>query len=1140
MANTHHHVIKRNGKKEKLTFDKVHQRVLSLCEDLKKIDSYKVAQKVISGLYDGISTTKIDELLAETSALLNDEHPEYGLLAGRLVVSSIHKETSSSFYQTMKNIYKEGSLSDEFISKVKKYQKDLEKLIDYERDFAFDYLAIKTLSGKSNRPGYLMRVDNNIVERPQHLFMRVALAVADDNIKAIQELYDLISQGYYTHATPTLFNAGHRNNNYASCFLVQMESDSIDGIFNTAKEAGLISKYSGGIGIHVSNLRANGSKIRGNNGFSNGIVPWMKIFNEVACSVNQCFTPNTLIYTTEGIKKAKDIQLSDRTFGHDGNDYEITHQLSSYYKGKMLKIRLNKSMEDIELTPDHPFYVLKDVPREISYEEIINSLDSKRKSFEWCDANLLTNKDMAVFPIPNFEKDIEDFNEADCRFYGMMVGGGHITKKTNESGLTLSLNNDLEFVRNYLKVYNINFWENTPKEKKCEIRWTNSPHFKIKRSMLYDQNKDKIILPRFLNLPKNKILQIIRGILEFDGGVVGKELGTEISLEMTSKSLIESVIYMVLRLGALTSGYLRSERDGQLSKDNDFIPETKQAYVLQIPRIKDICDLFSIESSTKFKFIKYNDYLLTRIDEISYFEYDGEVFDYNVKTSESYITANGGLAHNGGKRAGAIAMYLEPWHSDVEAFLDMAKIQGPESVRARELFLAMWIPDLFFKRCETDDNWSLFCPNECPGLQDVYGEEFEELYSNYEKQGKSRKIIKARELLAKIAETQIEHGIPYMLAKDSVNKKSNQKNIGVVKSSNLCAEIVEVSTANETAVCNLASIGLPMFINVQKKEFDFKKLEKVVRIATKNLNNVIDRTFNPTEKCKTSNSKHRPIGIGVQGLADVFYQLDLAFDSDQALKLDRDIFETMYFAFLSESMELAKTQGSYESFKGSPTSEGILQFDMWGVNPSERYDWNQLKEDIKQYGLRNSLGIALMPTASTASIFGNVEAFEPQKGNIYKREVLSGEFILVNKHLVKSLEKLNLWNSNIKNRILADRGSVQNITEIPNEIKDIYKTAYELKQKSIMDHAAIRGPFVDQSQSMNLFFENIKMGSLTSAMMYGWKQGLKTISYYIRSKSASTSARVGEVAESSKMAQYNLDAVACSIDNKEACEGCSS
>lgn len=776
MANTHH-VIKRNGKKEKLSFDKVHQRVVTLCHDLKKIDTYKVAQKVISGLFDNISTTKIDELLSETAALLNDEHPEYGLLAGRIVISSLHKETNSSFYQTMKSLYKEEQLSDEFISKVKKHQNSIEKIINYDRDFNFDYFAIKTLSGKSDRPGYLMRVDNKIVERPQHLFMRVAVAIADDNIKSIQELYDLVSQGFYTHATPTLFNAGHKNNSLGSCFLIQMESDSIVGIFNTAKEAALISKHAGGIGIHVSNLRANRSRIKGNNGFSNGLVPWMKILNEVACSVNQ-----------------------------------------------------------------------------------------------------------------------------------------------------------------------------------------------------------------------------------------------------------------------------------------------------------------------------------------------------------------------GNRRAGSIAVYLEPWHADVEAFLEMPKIQGPEELRARELFLALWIPDLFFKRCESDEEWSLFCPNECPGLQDVYGDEFEELYTKYEKANKERKKIKARELLAKISEIQIEHGMPYMLAKDSINKKSNQKNIGVIKSSNLCAEIVEVSNENETANCNLASVALSKFVKTQKKEFDFKKLEKVVRVVTKNLNNVIDKTFYPTEKSKVSNLKHRPIGIGVQGLADVFFQLNIPFDSEEALSLDREIFETMYYAFLSESLELAKIHGPYESFKGSPASEGILQFDMWNVKPSSRYDWGKLKEDIKQFGLRNSLGIALMPTASTASILGNVEAFEPQKGNIYKREVLSGEFIIVNKYLVKALEEVNLWNQNIKNRILSDRGSVQNIAEVPQSIKDVYKTAYELKQKSIIDHASERGPFIDQTQSMNLFFENIKMGQLTSAMMYGWKKGLKTLSYYIRSKSATKGAIVGEVSETNN----KVNEISCSIDNKEDCEVCSS
>lgn len=770
------YIIKRNGKKEDVKLDKILARVSSNCIDLKNVEPVKVAQKVVAGLYDGISSTKIDELLSETSALLNDEHPEYGLLAGRIAISALHKETTASFYQTMKDLYKEGSLGDEFIARVKKYAKELEKTIDYERDFDFDFFGVKTLMGKPNQPGYLMRISNKIVERPQHLFMRVAVAVADDNLKAIKELYDLISQGFYTHATPTLFNAGHRKPQYASCFLVQMESDSIEGIFNTAKEAGLISKHSGGIGIHVSNLRASGSKIRGNNGFSNGLVPWMKIFNEVARSVNQ-----------------------------------------------------------------------------------------------------------------------------------------------------------------------------------------------------------------------------------------------------------------------------------------------------------------------------------------------------------------------GGKRKGSIAMYLEPWHADVEGFLELPKEVGPEEIRARDLFLAMWMPDLFFKRAEADESWSLMCPDECPGLQEVYGEEFEKLYTKYEKEGKVRKTIKARDLLAKICECQIEHGMPYVVSKDSVNRKSNQKNIGIIKSSNLCAEIVEVSTEDETAVCNLASVALSKFVKLNRKEFDFKKLEKVVRVATRNLNNVIDRTFYPTDKCKKSNLRHRPIAIGVQGLADVFFMMELPFDSEAAMTLNREIFETMYYAFLSESMHLAKLHGAYETFMGSPASEGILQFDMWNVKASDRYDWESLKGEIKAYGLRNSLGIALMPTASTASIFGNVEAMEPQKSNLFKREVLSGEFMIVNKYLVKTLSKLNLWNEHIRTQILNNRGSVQGIQEIPEQVQAIYKTAYELKQKVIIDHAAIRGPFIDQTQSMNLFFEDPKIGALSSAMLYSWKQGLKTLNYYIRSKAKAKAAAVGV-----KQQVSAADAVACSIDNQEDCEVCSS
>lgn len=771
-------ILKRNGRKEEVKLDKIVARVSSHCEDLKNVEPIKVAQKVVGGLFDGISSVKIDELLAETAALLNDEHPDYGLLAGRIVVSALHKETTASFYQTMKMLYKDNSLGDEFIEKVKKHAKEIEKIIDFERDYDFDYFGVKTLMGKPNQNGYLMKVGNKMVERPQHLFMRVAVAVANDTIEDIKELYDLMSQGFYTHATPTLFNAGHRKAQLASCFLLQMESDSIEGIFNTAKEAALISKHAGGIGIHMSNLRASNSRIRGNNGISNGIVPWMRIFNATARGVNQ-----------------------------------------------------------------------------------------------------------------------------------------------------------------------------------------------------------------------------------------------------------------------------------------------------------------------------------------------------------------------GGRRPGSIAMYIEPWHADVEQFLELPKEVGPEEIRARDLFLAMWMPDLFFKRAEANEDWSLFCPDECPGMQDVYGDEFEALYQKYEESGKARKKIKARDLLAKICECQIEHGMPYVLSKDAINKKTNQKNIGIIKSSNLCAEIVQVSNENESAVCNLASIALPKYVKPLKKEFDFKKLEKVVRVATRNLNNVIDITHYPTEKTKRSNMRHRPIAIGVQGLADVFFMMGLPFDSDESLKLDKDIFETIYYAFLSESMELAKVHGPYETFKGSPASEGILQHNMWGLEDSNRYDWAKLKEEIKTHGLRNSLGIGLMPTASTASIFSNIEAFEPQKANIYKREVISGEFMLVNKHLVKDLQKLGLWNVALKEQIIANKGSVQGIQSIPEEIQAIYKTAYELKQKVIIDHAAARGPFIDQTQSMNLFFEEPKIGSLSSAMIYSWKQGLKTLNYYIRSKPKAKAATIGQSQEQKYTAE---EAVNCSLDNKEDCIACGS
>lgn len=773
-------IVKRNGKREEVKFDKILGRVKNLSEGL-KVEPVAVSQKVVAGLVDGISSTKIDELLAETAAVLTTEHPDYARLAARIAVSALHKVTASSFYQTMKQLYKEGVLSDEFLEVLRGNGQKIDAMIDYNKDFNFDYFGYKTLE-----KGYLQKINGKIVERPQHLFMRVAVGVAGiggGSLEDIKELYEMMANGLYTHATPTLFNAGTKRPQLSSCFLVGMKSDSIEGIYDTLKECALISKNAGGIGLHIHNVRANGSVIKGINGTSDGIIPMLKNFNETARYVNQ-----------------------------------------------------------------------------------------------------------------------------------------------------------------------------------------------------------------------------------------------------------------------------------------------------------------------------------------------------------------------GGRRKGSFAIYLEPWHADIEPYLDLKKNTGKDELRARDLYLALWVPDLFMKRVKDDGNWTLMCPNECPGLSDVWGAEFEKLYTKYESENRGRKTIKARELMAKIIESQIETGVPYMMFKDAANAKSNQQNLGTIKSSNLCCEIVEYSDAEETAVCNLASICLPKF--VKNGKFDHKALGDVVRVATRNLNRVIDINYYPTPATKKSNLRHRPIGLGVQGLADVFFILGLPFESEEAQKLNREIAETIYFYAVSESVDLAKKYGKYETFDGSPASKGKLQYHLWNETPVMKYDWASLEKSVVEHGLRNSLLVAPMPTASTASIFGNVECFEAITSNLYKRMVLAGEFVLVNRYLVGELEKLGMWNKEMRDRIIAEGGSIAGVLELPENIKQVYKTVWEIKNRTIIDMSAARGPFVCQSQSMNLWFAKPTFGSINSALFYSWEKGLKTGSYYIRTKPALEAVKVTtknvENTTQPKIEYTAQEALMCSLENPEACVACSS
>ncbi|MGQ7946233.1 ribonucleoside-diphosphate reductase subunit alpha [Flavobacterium sp. WC2509] len=744
------YVVKRDGHKEPVMFDKITERIKKLCYGLNElVDPVKVAMRVIEGLYDGVSTSELDNLAAETAASMTIAHPDYAQLAARIAISNLHSNTKKSFSETMNEMYhyinprtnQESPLLAEEVHKViMDNAAFLDSHIIYTRDFNYDYFGFKTLERS-----YLLKINGKIVERPQHMLMRVAVGIHLDDLKSVMETYDLMSKKYFTHATPTLFNAGTPKPQMSSCFLLAMQDDSIDGIYDTLKQTAKISQSAGGVGLSIHNVRATGSYIRGTNGTSNGIVPMLRVFNDTARYVDQ----------------------------------------------------------------------------------------------------------------------------------------------------------------------------------------------------------------------------------------------------------------------------------------------------------------------------------------------------------------------GGGKRKGSFAIYIETWHADIFDFLDLKKNTGKEEMRARDLFFAMWTSDLFMKRVQEDSTWTLMCPNECPGLYDVYGEEFEALYTDYEFRGKGRKTIKARELWEKILESQIETGTPYMLYKDAANRKSNQKNLGTIRSSNLCTEIMEFTSSDEVAVCNLASISLPMF--VENGAFNHQLLYDVAKRVTRNLNRVIDRNYYPVKEAENSNLRHRPIGLGVQGLADAFIMLRLPFTSDEAKTLNQEIFETLYFAACTASMEMAIEEGPYSTFKGSPMSNGEFQHNLWGMKDEElsgRWDWASLRKEVVKNGVRNSLLVAPMPTASTSQILGNNEAFEPYTSNIYTRRVLSGEFIVVNKHLLHDLVRLGLWNENLKQEIMRQNGSVQNIDIIPQDLKELYKTVWEMSMKDIIDMSRQRGYFVDQSQSLNLFMQDANYSKLTSMHFYAWQSGLKTGMYYLRTKAA--------------------------------------
>lgn len=1097
-------VLKRNGKLETLSFDKIMKRIKKCGEDVGIHLNYaSLAMKVIDQLYNRIPTTQIDELSAEQCYSMSCIHPDYAILASRIIHSNHHGNTLDSFSATMTQLYryldKNGLpsplISEELYKIVKKNKKELDAMCDYSRDYLIDYFGFKTLE-----KSYLMRINRKVVERIQHMWLRVSLGIHGQNMERVQETYFYMSQKYFIHATPTLFNSGTPHPQLSSCFLLGMESDSITGIYNTLGDCAHISKWGGGIGLHIHNVRATGSHIRGTNGSSNGIVPMLRVFNNTAKYVDQCVGPETVIYTTQGPLKIQDCHAGEtQIFGTTGSAEVIKDVLEHRYEGTLLEIHTEYEHFPLKITPEHPVSVL---PNSVS---ALLTAENIKSHLKWMEAGKLQVGDYVVYSIPSYSQDNSGITEDDCYMAGLIFGCGFL-RNGNGSIDYLSIHKDnlgnlaeeqhiFEFVEKYFGSRLVSF-------ERCSsfVHWKRAIHIPFRYADFYSEKGEKRLSGKWLNLPVSKSQHILKGIVHSLGGNVFE--GKIVFNKNILSRIAEDIRFLCLKQGVLTETPKHSLFVSKNWNDTEEIFFSKLAF----PLTPELQILFNLEGETvspyNYHSHRIGNYLLSKITFIETSEYNGVLYDLQMETEHNYLLHNGLVHNGGGKRNGSFAIYLETWHADIEMFLQMKKNHGDEELKARDLFYALWISDLFMERMHSNGKWTLMCPDECPGLAEVWGVEFRNLYEKYEQEGKGRKTMNARDLWIQILDAQMETGTPYLLYKDTANRKSNQQNLGTIKSSNLCCEIIEYSDGGETAVCNLSSIALPSFLVKDqdgKYLFDYEMLHKVASVITFNLNAVIDNSYYPTEKARKSNMRTRPIGIGVQGLADVFMMMGIPFDGDDARTVNRRIFETIYHGAIEQSCLMAKETGPYECFQGSPASKGILQFDMWNVVPETgRYDWDKMKKDIQEYGLKNSLLLAPMPTASTSQILGFNECFEPITSNIYSRGTMAGQFMLANKYLMRDLIGLGLWNENIKKNIIANNGSIQQIDLIPPEIRQIYRTVWEIPMKSLIDMSADRGAYICQSQSLNLWVEDPNYKTLTAMHYYGWKQGLKTGIYYLR------------------------------------------
>jgi ribonucleoside-diphosphate reductase alpha chain len=1106
-------VKKRNGCIEEVSFDKVIHRIKAQCllhPICSSVDYILIAQKVCARIYDGVSTTELDELAANTCISLSTEEPEYGIVATRIIISNNHKQTPSTFSEAMSILYNQPNpvVSQQLYEICQQFSSEIESRIDYMRDYDIDFFGFKTLE-----KSYLKTtsVGGTVVERPQHMWMRVALGIHCSNLNAAFETYDAMSLKKLTHATPTLFHSGTPRNQFLSCFLLGMD-DSIAGIYKCLADCAQISKWAGGIGFNVSNIRSKGSLIRGTNGHSEGIIPMLKVFNDTAVYVNQCFHPDTIVYTNNGPKMIKNISVSggDNVVTIDGSYKPVRNVICNQVSKELLIIKTQHALYPTKCTPEHQIFAISTPDPALSAHTLLKNKIQPR----FIDAKDLNVGDLVFIPQGLFSNTTEKSSKSQVRlrFEGIIDSIGSI--RGGKFVIPLKKTQQFQPTRDFIIAY-LN-------ENKAQYELKTRIH--VKQDWVCLTVSEPILRPNYnvCRMSRDDTITYLKGVIE-----PMKKNTRHINIKSSDYIRICLFRFLFMRVGYLTRGYRKNEKK-----------TTK--FVLNIPLWNEFCSEFTEISTTTDAIEFARDDILngswTRIKTIRRQAYTGPVYDLSIDENHNYLT-DMGLVHNSGKRNGSFAIYIEPWHPDICDFLELKKNHGDEAMRCRDLFYALWVPDLFMERVERGEQWSLMDPDRCPGLIESHGAKFNTLYLKYEAEGRIKKTIPARDLFNRIIESQIETGTPYIGYKDAVNAKTNQMNLGTIRNSNLCIEIAEYSDSTEYACCTLGSLGLPAFISTDGGVFQFDELAKCVKILVRNLNIIIDSNFYPVPETKRSNERHRPIGIGIQGLADVYIRMRLPFDSPEAAQLNREIFATIYYAALEESVDesirsgetgigyaniydkevrirrIALGQswvGAYSSFEGSPISQGRFQFDLWNTAPLNlpRFQWESLREKIMKYGIRNSLLVAPMPTASTSQILGNTECFEPITSNIYVRRVLAGEFIVVNQHLVRDLKGLGLWSKKIKDMIIQNNGSIQSIAEIPLEIRSLYKTVWEISMKAVIDQAADRGIYICQTQSLNLFIEKPDFNKITSMHFYAWKRGLKTGIYYLRTQAAAKAQQI--------------------------------